>query len=97
MAGQQLGLHYSLVGFEMDKKTKTHRRDGHRSACWTTRASRSLAKPLTGDIKSDDKDAPGVMIFHPYLIELNRPGKFKVELTAKCNVSDRRRPRKSWT
>src|SRR5947199_69267 len=49
----------------------------------------TVAKPLTSDIKSDEKDAPGIMIFRPAQIELNRPGKFKVELTAKDNVSDK--------
>jgi hypothetical protein len=88
IAGQTLPLQYSLVGFEMDKKLKTT------NVTVTIRVidengKPTLAKPLTSDIKSDEKDAPGIMIFRPAQIELNRPGKFKVELTAKCNVSEK--------
>jgi hypothetical protein len=88
VAGQTLGLQYSLVGFEMDKKLKTS------NVTVTIRVldengKPTLAKPLTSDIKSDEKDAPGIMIFRPAQIELNRAGKFKVELSAKDNVTDK--------
>jgi hypothetical protein len=85
VAGQRLALHYSLVGFEMDKKEKTS--DVSITIRILEDGKPVLTKPLTGDIKSDAKASPGVMLFNPYLIELNRTGKFKVELTAKCNLS----------
>lgn len=86
VAGQTLLLHYTLVGFDIDKKTKMT------DVTVTIRVLDEKGKPtvsksLTSDIKSDAKDAPGIMVFRPAQLELNRPGKYKVELTAKDNVS----------
>ena len=85
IAGQPLQLQYSLVGFDFDKQKMTN-------VSVTIRVldedgKPTVAKPLTSDIKSDEKDAPGMMIFQPATLELNRPGKFKVEISAKDNVS----------
>jgi hypothetical protein len=83
--GQSMALLYHLVGFEIDKKTKAS------NVTITIRVledgKATLAKPFSGDIKEDEKNAPGLMIFNPYVLSLNRAGKFKIELAAKCNVS----------
>jgi hypothetical protein len=85
--GQRMALHYSLVGFDIDKKNKSS--DVTVTIRILEDGKATLAKPFTGDIKADEKSAPGVMIFNPYVLDLNRSGKFKVELAAKCNVSDK--------
>jgi len=84
--GQLQLLDYSLVGFEFDKKDKKS------DVTVTIRVldedgKPTVAKPLTSNIKSDYNDSPGIMAFHPARIELNRPGKYKVELTARCNLT----------
>ena len=87
VAGQVVALHYSLVGFEMDKEKKT-------DVTLTIRVlddkgDATTKKPFVSDLKLESKElsAPGLMTFQPAQIELNRAGKYKVELTAKCNVS----------
>lgn len=85
VVGQRLWLNYQLVGFEIDKKTRAS------DVTVTVRVldekgKPTLTKPFTGDIKEDEKSAPGVMVFVPYTLELNRSGKFKIELAAKCKV-----------
>jgi len=86
VTGQSLLLHYTLVGFEFDKKkAKTDVTVTIRVL--DEKGDATVKKALTSDINSDDKDAPGIMVFRPAQIELNRPGKYKVELTAKDNVS----------
>src|SRR5206468_3343231 len=81
VAGQQIGLQHSLVGFQFDKKDKKT------DVTVTIRVldengKPTLPRPQTSTIKSDQADAPGIMTFNPTAIELNRAGKFRVELTA---------------
>jgi len=85
VAGQALLLHYSLVGFELDRDKKTDVTVTIRVL--DDKGEATIKKALTSDVKIDAKDAPGIMAFRPTRIDLNRPGKYKVELTAKCNVS----------
>jgi len=86
VAGQQMGVQYALVGFDFDKKEK--KTDVTITVqVLDDNGKAMLPKPLTSTIKSDHADAPGLMTFRPQAIELNRPGKYKVELTAKDNVS----------
>jgi hypothetical protein len=87
VAGQTLLLHYSLVGFGFDKQDKTDVTVTIRVL--DDKGNATLKKSLTSDIKNDKKDAPDIMVFRPAQIELNKPGKFKVELTAKCNVTQK--------
>jgi len=89
VAGQKVLLHHSLVGFEPDKKERQV------NVSITIRVldeagQPTLTKPFKGDVKGDEKDAPGIMYLRPYLMELNRPGKFKIELAAVCNVSGKK-------
>lgn len=86
VAGQRLALHYTLVGFATDKKENTSNVTVSIRVL-DEKGKPTLAKPISNDIKSDAKAAPGVMLFNPFPIELNRAGKYKVELTAKCNVT----------
>jgi len=84
--GQRVLLHHTLVGFGFDKKEK------QTDITLTIRVLDSndkptLAEPYKGPVKTDAKSAPGVMLLTPYLMELNRPGKYKVELKAVDNVT----------
>jgi len=86
VAGQRIDLQYALVGFGFDKKAKKT------DLTVTIRVldengKETLPKPLTSTINSEQADAPGIMTFNPTVIELNRPGKYKVELKAKDNTS----------
>jgi len=88
VAGQTLLLHYTLIGFSFDKKTKKT------DVTVTIRVlddkgEPTLKKTLKSDIKNDEKDAPGIMVFRPAQLELNKPGKYKIELTATCNVTEK--------
>jgi hypothetical protein len=47
----------------------------------------TVAKPFKGDIVVEPKAVPGMMTFAPIILQLNRPGKFKVVIKAKCNIS----------
>jgi len=82
--GQRLYLHCALVGFQLSKDSLPHvtfemqvYEDG----------KPTVAKPFKGDIKTDLKKTPEMMTFLPIPLELNRPGKFKVAIKAKCNIS----------
>ena len=83
--GQRMMLHYTLTGFAFDKK----------KLCNVTVSIRildssdkpTLVKPFKGPVKGDEETAPGVMLLRPYLLELNKPGKFKIEVKATDNVS----------
>jgi len=85
VAGQTLMLHYALVGFEFNKDKKTDLTVTIRVL--DEKGNATLKKVLTSDIKSDEKQAPGLMVFQPARIALNKAGKYKVELTAKDNLS----------
>jgi hypothetical protein len=89
VAGQKILLHHWLVGFQSDPKEKQV------SVAITIRVldesgQPTLVKPFKGDVKGDEKDAPGIMVLLPYPMDLNRPGKFKIELSAVCNVSGKK-------
>jgi hypothetical protein len=86
--GQKRGVAYSLVGFDLDKKTE--RTDVTVSIRVLDENDKPTApKALTSTIKRDPEQQPvkGVLTFNPAIINLNRAGKFKVELTATDNVS----------
>jgi len=83
--GQRIMLHHRLVGFDFDKKKQTNVTLSIRLL--DADGKPTLAKPYKGDIKTDAKTAPGEMVLTPYLMDLNRPGKYKVELKAIDNVN----------
>jgi len=81
--GQRVMLHYTLVGFDLGKDKQTDVTMQIRFL--DSDGKPTLSKPLKASIKSET-DTPGVMVLNPMLIEMNRAGKFKVELKATCNV-----------
>jgi hypothetical protein len=87
VAGQVLLLHYSLVGFELDKEKKTDVTVTIRVL--DEKGNATFKKPFVSDLKLTNKElsAPDLMRFNPPLIDVNRAGKYKIELTARCNVS----------
>jgi hypothetical protein len=84
--GQRINLRYQLTGFEFAKDTKLTNLNVT-IRILDSEGKPTLARPHSGDIKTDAKNAPGVMILSPYQIDLNRPGKFKIELKANDKVS----------
>jgi hypothetical protein len=84
--GQKMWLFYRIVGFEFDKKEKQ---------CNLTVSIRildakgkpTLSEPYKGDIKFDAKTAPGVVEMRPFEVDLNRAGKFKIEMKVTDNVA----------
>jgi hypothetical protein len=81
-AGQSLWINYAVVGFGRDTAKKQP------NATMTLRVldekgKPTLAKPFAGVV---DKDVPANATALPvqFLLSLNRPGKFTVEVTATC-------------
>ncbi|MBL8794458.1 MAG: hypothetical protein JNM56_11175 [Planctomycetia bacterium] len=81
-AGQSLWVNYAVVGFGRDTAKKQP------NATMTLRVldekgKPTLAQPFTGTV---DKDVPANATALPvqFLLSLNRPGKFTVEVTASC-------------
>jgi hypothetical protein len=84
--GQRVMLYYTLVGFTQHKEKK------QANVTVSIRildadGKPTLKEPFKSDIKSDAKAAPGIMLFNPFLLELNRAGKYTVELTAIDNLT----------
>jgi hypothetical protein len=84
-AGQTVALNYALVGFKLDNKNNTNVTISIRTLDGEGKPTKF--KPFTGEFKVDEVSARGLMRPTPYLLGLNRAGKFKVVLAAKCNVS----------
>jgi len=82
--GQRLFLRCALVGFQLGK-------DNLPNVTFEMQVTEdgkpTLAKPYKGDIRTDLKKSPEMMSFLPIPLELNRPGKFKVTIKAKDNIS----------
>lgn len=81
-AGQSLWINYAVVGFGRDTAKKQP------NATMTLRVldekgKPTLAKPFVGVV---DKDVPANAVALPvqFMLSLNRPGKFTVEVTAAC-------------
>lgn len=83
--GQRLYLHCALVGFGLSKEKLPH--VTFEMQVLDESGKPTLEKPFKGDIKTDLKNTPGMMTFLPIPLELNRAGKFKVAIKAKCNIS----------
>jgi hypothetical protein len=84
VVGQSMWLHCSLVGFEVkDKKPHVT----FEMQILDADGKRTLDKRFKGDLTDEPKQVPGMMILNPIPLQLNRAGKFKVVLTATCNLS----------
>ncbi len=84
--GQQIWVHYRLVDFGFDKKTNLTDLD-MQIRVLDSDGKPALTKPFAGNIKSDQKAAPGEMRMREHVIDVNRPGKFKIELKATDNTN----------
>lgn len=85
VAGQRTGLRYALVGYAFDKKTNKT------DVTLTIRVlddkdKPTVSEPKTQTVKEPADDAPVVLRFVPMPIELNRAGKYKLEVSATDNV-----------
>lgn len=85
VAGDPRWLRYSLVGFDLDKNKKT-------DVTVTIRVLDDKGKPtvgkaLTSNIANDGAALEGLMVFREAQIETNKPGRYTVEVVARCNLS----------
>ena len=84
--GQTVYFHCSLVGFETSKADKLPNVTFEMQVL-DADGKPTLPKSFKGDIKVEPKQVPGMMIFTPIPLQLNRSGKFKVVIKATCNIS----------
>jgi len=80
--GQTLLLHFSLVGFELDKKNNP---DVNVSMVILDEATGkpTVAKPNSGDVKMiASKEFETIIPFDPIPIQINRPGKYTITIKA---------------
>jgi hypothetical protein len=83
--GQTLLLNFSLVGFDLDKMK--HPNVSVSMQILDDRDKPTVQTPFTGDVKKVAKDFQQIIPFDAIRLVLNRPGKFKVKLTATDNLA----------
>jgi len=81
--GQRIMLNCSLVGFELGKKDKLPHVT-FEMRVYDENGKPTVPRSFKGDIKTEIKDTPGMMNFLPMALELNRAGRYKIHLKAKC-------------
>jgi hypothetical protein len=86
-AGESLWVNFGVVGFERGSETKNPH-VAFEMQIYDDKDRPTTAKPFVGVIDDKSKVA-GNVAFLPgqFLISLNRPGKFRVEIKAVCRVS----------
>ncbi len=82
--GQRIFVHHTLVGFEVGKDKRPNVTFEMQVL---ENGKPTLAKPFKGDITEDVEKSPGLMMFVPVPVELNRPGKFQIQLKATDNLA----------
>jgi len=83
--GQSVLLNFSLVGFMLDKKGNP---DITLEMVIVDEAGKpTLGKPFSGKVKEVGKGFQQIIPFDPLLIQLNRTGKFKINLRATDNLT----------
>jgi hypothetical protein len=80
--GQRVFLHCTLVGFNLGKDKLPH--VSFEMNVLDEAGKPTLKTPFSGDIKTDVSKTPGEMTFLPIQLDLNRAGKYKVQLKATC-------------
>jgi len=83
--GQRIYVHYALVGFDLGKDKLPN--VTFELVLLDSEGKPTLPRSFKGDIKDDLKGSPGLMPFRPTPLELNRAGKFVIQLKAKDNVT----------
>jgi len=84
--GQSLLLNFALVGFTLDKKT------GNPDLTIEMRIlddsdKPTISKPFKGEVKMVAKAFTAIIPFDPQLVQINRPGKYKLMLKGTDNLS----------
>jgi hypothetical protein len=82
--GQSMLLHCTLVGYKKDAKELPN--VTFEMQIYDDTGKPTVSKPFKGDITAEMKETPGLMTFQPIILQLNRPGKFKVVLKASDNI-----------
>jgi len=83
--GQRIFVHCALVGFKLDKGNLPN--ITFEMVILDEAGKPTVPKSFKGDIKSDVKATPGMMTFVPRPLDLNRPGKYKIVITATDNLA----------
>jgi hypothetical protein len=86
--GQRIMLNCSLVGFDLGKKDKLPHVTFEMQV-YDENGRPTVPRSFKGDIKTEIKDTPGMMNFLPMALELNRAGRYKIHLKAKCNHTNK--------
>jgi hypothetical protein len=82
--GQSVLLHCDLVGYKMAGQPKAPNVTFEMQVL-DADGKPTVTKPFKGDIVTESKMSPGQMRFAPIILQLNRPGKFKVVIKATDN------------
>ena len=87
VAGQRVDVNCALIGFKLGKDKLPH--VTFEMIIQDDAGKPTVAKSFKGDIKADLKatPTPTLMTFVPRALDLNKPGKYKILIKAKCNVS----------
>ncbi len=86
--GQTFWVNFAVVGFELDKARKDQPNIETTMRVLDEDGKPTLAKPYSGGAKEVDPQFPQFKRVIPmqFLLQLNRPGKFKIELKAADKV-----------
>jgi len=84
--GQSLFVNFYAVGFARDSATKQPNISVVMRVLDQSNGKATLSKPFTGDVKQLEGNE-SVAIPMQFMLHLNRPGKYTVELTATDNVA----------
>jgi len=84
--GQSLLLNFALVGFQLDKKT-SHPDLTIEMRILDEDGKPTISKPFKGEVKMVGKAFQQIIPFDPQVIQVNRPGKYKLVLKATDNLS----------
>lgn len=87
VAGQRVDVNCALIGFMLGKDNLPH--VTFEMVILDDAGKPTIAKSFKGDIKADLKATrtPSLMTFVPRALDLNKAGKYKILIKAKCNVS----------
>jgi hypothetical protein len=85
--GQSLWLHYALVGFKVDDKTKQPDVDIEVKIIDDATGKETTEKTAKARVRPAIKGDARIINFQPIPLELYRAGKYKVKLISKCRLS----------
>jgi hypothetical protein len=83
--GQSLLVHCAVVGYKTGGQNNNPNVTFEMTITDQADGKPTLPKPFKGPLTKEPKENPGMMTLAPIIIQMNRPGKFKVTLKATDN------------